>query len=158
MARDVYSIKQLSERDLFRLLWKNILTGLTENYMFKNNCRFYDFHPASQASFYHLFCFGRLMYFRQTLFCTAAGGHFWSLDLPVRHWKDRGTIRCRRRGCIGIYASTSRYKTLNLTNSPLWGCWTVKVIGYYAGGHNPLKSSVSSSKVQCSPPPPRAPL
>lgn len=63
MARDMYSTKQLSERNLFRLFSKNILTGLTENYMFKNNCRFYDFHPASQASSYHPFCFGRLMNF-----------------------------------------------------------------------------------------------
>jgi len=128
VARDVYSTKQLSERNLFRLFSKNILTGLTENYMFKNNCRFYDFHPASQASHYRPFCFGRLMNFRQTLFCTAAGSHFWSLDLPVRHWKDRDTIQCSRWGSMNTSIST--YKALNLTNSLPWGYWTVKVIGY----------------------------
>ena len=97
--------------------------------MFKNNCRFYDFYPASQASHYHPFCFGRLMYFRQTFFCTAAGSHFWSLDLPVRHWKGIGTIQCRR-GNVNTNTSISRYKALNLTSSLPWGCWTVKVIGY----------------------------
>lgn len=124
MARDIYSTKQLSERNLFRLFWKNILTGLTENYMFKNNCRFYDVPPASQASHHHTFCF------RQTLLCTAAGSHFWIWICQWRHWKDIGTIQCRRRGSVNTNISISRYKVLNLTSSLPWGCWTVKVIGY----------------------------
>lgn len=79
----MYSTK-LSERNLFRLFWKNILTGLKENYMFKSNCRFYDFHPASQAYNYCLFAFGRLVNFRQILLRTAAGS-----------WRVSGAWTCQ---------------------------------------------------------------
>lgn len=130
MTRDVLSTKHLFVRNLFRLFWKNILTGLTENYMFKNNCRFYDFHPASQASHFHSFCFGRLMNFRQFFFCTAAEAHFWSLDLGFKHWKDTGRMWCTRRGCTDTNTFILKWNVLNLTNSlhrvaGLWKSWAM---------------------------------